>query len=580
MKRIETALLIVVVLLHLTYIALSFNEEILLALSYDAYAVLIERALMLLQFAPLLVIIITRRLSKNRLLLFLSFAICVNTLYVVSDFQTGFYAAMVNHESGLVPRMRTSAHLMGYKELGRIVILDYHAEYFLEFISAHFVSEVTGMNYILSYAIIMRSLSIMFWSVLFVWAHKSLNKKHFHQPLWGLFLAFGILIANQGYNFEVGFAPILLLLWYMAVCTKESHRMIICSLLITFAIILASFRQTLLLSIVCLFGILGELVMAKIKPSNLSARKSLLTLTFFLLSIARTVQFSSNYVEDYTNKLLSIVDSVIIALRGEGMSREPLITLRGIGSPVDQGMALISVISAVGTMALLSVLSLKFLLIRNRKNAFSSSIPATYILMFAIPLASYSTLIVAGAGGMRDYSSSTVLARSLAPLVILTMINHFMQNKHRNQESGRVQTPIMKLMTLSLMVYLSISVSFAPFLFLRGNVKTSYDMNRVAGDNNENVVTATGVFCFILSHSSRSDPVVVNPSREPATTYFFHIYYSLPLKYRLGENNVVFTKNPTGRPLADVYDNGIYITTYYYVSPFASLVVNQSSRGQ
>ena len=569
----------VIIFLHATYVALSYDGELLAALDPSGSPIIIERVLMLLQFAPLIITMCNRRLSRNRLLLFAAFAICINTLYIVSDFQDGVYAATVASNSGLMPRMRVSAQMMAYKDLGRLVYLDYHAEYFLEFLMVHFVSEVAGLNYVLAYMFIIRVFSIISWSVLFLWASNIMTKTHPHRQLWLLLLALSILLANQGYNAEVSFGPLLLLTLYLILVSRPlSKEFTLSALMVVMATLLASFRETLIFASICLVAVLISRVMGRIRPSSSLTRAPSLILVLLVLFLGRVFQFSSYfYIESYINKLLALGKAFQNALsEGFVLKGQPLVTVTSIVNPIDRSLALISVVSSLSFMFFLVILSLRHLLRGRNFDALSFSILFVQVLALGIPVSGYVPLIIAGSGSMLDFSSSTVLARSLAPLVVLTITSYHLRNK--NRKNARIK--MTKYLTFLGLIYLSFSIAFAPFWFIREEVKSSYDMVHIVGDRNEYVVTSTGTYNFITSDLTQSEKITISPSGLPRVIHFFLLYYGLPLEYRLGKDRVILTKTPMGVPRGGIYDNGRYTLAFCYSYGLESLWINQSAGAQ
>lgn len=565
-------------LLHLTFIALSYDASLLSSFGYIIDPIVMERMVMFLQFVPLVMIISIRRLFRNKLLLFLGFAICISTIYIVNDFHDGIYAATINYNLGLMPRMRLSAQMMVYKDLGRLNPLDYHAEYFLEFVLVFFISEVTGLNYILVYTFAIRMFLIIAWSVLFVWTTNLLSKSKEHHKLWILLLACSMLLAVEGYNFEVSFAPLLLLMLYLIVVGKsQSRRFSACALMVAAAVLLASFREVLLGAAITALTLSISAIMANIKPSSSPARKPHLILALLVLFFGRIFEFSSlSYVESYISRLTVFVNSIKTALSNNLIPRRELLTtLSSIPNPIDQATAYISVVGAVGILTLLAILSLLYLAREHHRDAFFFSVAIAFILAMAIPLASYATIIFTGFATIRDYSSFTVLARSLAPIVTLTIFTYFIQKKSINSMGKRV-TKLLKFLAL---VLLSFSIMFGPFLFLRGEVKSSYDMVNAKADNNLAFMTGTSIYHFIVGYTAGPEAVSIthNPNNPRSQLMnFFFIYYSLPLEYKLGNDRVEVTETPKGIQLGEIYDNGIYAITSYYTNGFGSLAINQS----
>ncbi|MHA1834225.1 MAG: hypothetical protein ACTSV7_09545 [Candidatus Baldrarchaeia archaeon] len=576
MKRLEIFALLSIILLHLTYVWVSYDEQLLIALDYRNSAILFERMLMLFQFIPLVIIIGMKKLSEDKRFLFVAFGICLSTLYIVSDFHYGIYASTINHKYGLIPRMRASAHLMAYDDLGRIAILDFHAEYFLEFVLVHFTSEVTGLNYILVYTFVIRIFSIMSWDIIFLWTNKYLSKKtHRHRRLLLLLLATSMLLANQGYNVEVGFAPLLFLMLYlMIVEERKSYKFTSCAMMITIAILLTSFRETLLVASISLLTISISEAIRRIRPSSPLGQRSSLIVVLLTLSISRMFQFSSkSYIQTYFNKLGSFVSAVLSTLGKELVPRkEFLITIRSIGNPIDQTIGLVSIFSTISVMTSLVILSLLYVLRERDREAFFFSIAVAYILAFSIPVASYLVMIIRGVETLHEFNSATVLARSLAPLVTLAIVSSLIHRKRSKQPF------IIKLLKSLVLIYLSFSVVIAPFWILRGDVKSSYDMARVPGDLNERAMGSTYIYYFIASHITQAENIIIiNKTRTPVIQFFF-IYYILPLKYQLGSDKVIELKTSTCIQFENIYDNGMYTLTRCYSYSSKSFIIDQSGQ--
>jgi hypothetical protein len=570
----ENASIIILVVLHAFFLILTYDANLLLALGSLNRAIILERTFMLLQFLPLIFVLTCQRLSRKKALLFLSFALCVSTVYAVDDFHTGFYAAILNHDSGIMPRMRTSAHLLAYKDMGHLVILDTHAEYFFEFVLVHFLSEILGLNYIIIYSIIIRLVSIVLWSSLFVWAFNSI--KNNHKPIWSLMLAGSVLIAMQGYNYEVSFAPLLLFMWFLLVTKKHfTTQYVTCSMIITIGILLASFRETVLLSLLSMTTVLLIPLFRRLdlQIPELENPKPSYVAVCLMLGLARIFQLSSiSYAQTYTRWFFSLLDSIATIFRGETLFKsQPLSTVWRIGNSIDQIISLGSVICALSFMALLALLCLTHILYKRNSNSFLSSILVVYVVALALPTFDYLALIMTGSSTMIEHSTFTVLARSLLPLVTVTMASNFIYRKNQmSQFKNRFKWS--KWLKFLAITGLSVCIMFAPFWSLIGEVKTSYDMIRTNVDNNAKLITGTYAYYFVTDRLSISQKVVFSPLRARS---FFSIYYSLLFRYVLGENRVLNIQIPTSTESAKIYDNGIYIVKFYHFYLSDSLMIDQ-----
>lgn len=540
------------VTLHASFVILAYDADFLSALdAFGSYSIVIERALMLLQFLPLILILCSQRFSKSRFLLLLAFAMCVSTLFIVDDFNTGFYGAVLDYKSGIVPRMRTSAHLLAYEDSGRLVSLDPHADYFLEFVVVHFLSEVLGLNYVLVSFSIVRVALIVLWSSLFVLA--SGKARTHHAPIWSIILAASMLSATQSYNYEVSFGPLFLLMWFILINARfVTREHTICTMAITVGILLASFRESLLLTVVSLVATCLAFFSSQITNARpFSSWRSLSITLCLVLGSARVFQFSSlSYARTYLNWFQSLVDSILAALVG-GLSfkSQPLSTVLAIGNPVDREIALVSVISYFALLTLLAILSL-LILFKSQKphhsNALSFAVPISFLFASVTVVGAYSVLKILGAGPLHDYSSATVLIRSLAPLVVLIAVPYFTWTWIKRNVAA-------KLLMLLVVTGLSLLLVFSSFLFLRAEVKSSYDMQRISGsrDWSEATIFATDLYRFTLSYNTPIETIVIGRNAS-----FLQLYYTLPLAYKTGRLSL--TESPYVPFPVKVFDNGMF----------------------
>jgi hypothetical protein len=519
---------------------------------------------MLFQFLPLLIVINSEK-SSGKILLFFTFAICLSTLYVVDDFNTGFYGAAVDYKAGIVPRMRTSAHLMAYKDTGSLVSLDYHAEYFLEFVPVHFLSEVAGLNYVLTYFFIIRIVMIVMWSLVFVWSITLVMGSR--RQLLMLLLASSIVLANQGYNYEVSFAPVLLLIFYLTARKQHSRSFVFIAFFMVVAILLASFRETQLLGLTSLITlcVIPLNRTSKDMHSGFLTSDILVNATILVLVFARTFLLASlKHFQAYANQIMKLIDSIGAVLKGSwGLQKPLLTTIESIQNPLDATIALTSVVVTMSTLILVAILSARLALKRDR-DSFSLALSIVYILALSIPISAYAVLKITSSGPVYDFSSATVLARSLLPLTILAIIPYF-------QNIKKVHLPGKKVLLILAAVYLSITLVFVPFIFLRTEVKSSYDMLRVSGDMCEYTMLGNSMYKFVISNVSIESRIRI---LSPVSGFLQH-YYLLPLQYK---TNKQIETGAVNIPLeSKIFDNGIFTISTYDTSTFFLNELNQTS---
>ena len=505
-------------ILYVIFIIFSYDAEFLSKFSFIGDPIIIHRVLMLFQFLPL-VVVLSKQTLRNRDLIFLTFGGCVNALFIVNDFASGFYGSISDYNSGLMPRMRASAHLMAYRDVGKIIFLDPHGEYFLEYITVHFLSETTGVDYVLVYAFPIRLLQIVLWALVFtITCSNVLSEKS--SGLWYLLIAASLLIANQGYNYEVSFAPLALLLLFLLLNKERGLQNSVSVMLMVSAVLFASFRETLTLTILSTVALaIGFIHSMHLRP---------LILTVTILGLGRALIFSSmHYFEAYINSFFSLIRSIQQALV-EGLTIEKgfLTTILAIESPIDSAIDMLSAVSMISLLTVLALASMVYITRYSRRTFFMATL-ITYILVYAIPVAQYGVNVMLGYGF--DFGSSTVLSRSLAPLVAIALAHHSLS---RGRSEGGRSNCLKYAVTMLLMILLSITIVFAPLTFMaRGEVRSAYDVVRVSGDPSEAGQLGNKLYHFIVTNRLEDTVVILDPSSR-----FLQLYYQLPLSYATNGN--------------------------------------------
>lgn len=546
MYRKSIIIAITSVLLHSVFILLSFDASLLSSSRLLVNPIIIERTVMLLQFLPMILVLTNAKLSRSKILLFLAFAICISTLFIVDDFNTGFYGAVIDDNSNTMPRMRASAHLMAYNDTGRLVVLDYHGEYFLEFALVHFLSKVSGLNYVFTYFFTVRILAIVLWSILFVWSGSMIAGSW--RKMWLFLLASSIMLASQSYNHEISFGPILLVLFYVVAQKQRNRGSTLTTFLVIIGIMLASFRETQLLgaiSLVAVFTILWKKTGERAAP-RLPLPQTSFCLLIAMLSFTRTfVMASLIYPGTYIHWFSALVDSAFEVFRGGISLQKPILTtLEGVQNPVDKAITPISVFFAVGSLVVMALLLARLVTKRNL-DRFSLAISLVFIIALAIPMSAYGVEKITGAGPIHDFGSATALVRSLAPLAVIIVSTYF-------RDIGKSHFPFKKLLSLLLMICLSLNLFFSPFLFLRKEAKSTYDMLQISGDMSEYTILGNHLYEFVTLRISTEYSIrILSPS-----TGFLQHYDLLPLRYRIGGN--VGTGSMDLTLESRIYDNGIF----------------------
>jgi len=538
-KRVGVAFASIV--LHIVFVILSYDEEFLSKLSAIGDPIIIHRIFMSLQFLPLIVVLSMQTLRK-RDLVFLTFGICVSTLFIVNDFASGFYGSILTHDSGLMPRMRASAHLMAYRDVGKIIFLDYHGEYFLEYIIVHFISEITDVDYILVYAFPIRLFQIILWALIFtVVCFSVLSEKS--SGLWYLLVAASFLIANQGYNYEVSFAPLALLILFLLLNKERSLQNNVSVILMVLAVLFASFRETLTLTILSTIAlVIGFIYSAYLRP---------LVLTITILGLGRALIFSSlHYFEAYVNTFLNLIRSIWQALvEGPTIEKGFLTAVSAIKNPVDRAIGMLSAVSMISLLTTLALASLVYIT-RYSQRTFLRATLITYILVYTIPLAQYGVNVMLGYGF--DFGSSTTLARSLAPLTAMALAYYSSSHGRSGEDRGN---RLKHVITVLLMILLSVVVVFAPLTFMaRGEVKSAYDVVNVNGDSSEKSSLGNNLYHFIVTSRAENTFVVLDPSSR-----FLQLFYQLPLSYVIKSTCQIGEAPPSSNT---VYSNGTIVALF------------------
>jgi len=445
--------------------------------------------------------------------------------------------------------MRTSAELLAYSETGHLTCLDYHAEYFLEFVLVHFLSEVMGFNYILVYFFATRIFAVLLWAFLFFWSKRIMEEKRSSYAIL-LLIASSMLLAGQSYNLETSFAPILFVMFFVMMFSGVNRNKAVCMFILVVGIMFASFRETLMLCITSLVAIFSSLFMRN--NGSLILRRNNKTLTSllaasYLISAARIFQFSSiSYFATYKDWFVSLINSIGDILKEFSIRSKFLETITTISNPIDRSIALISVVSTLFLMTSLAFLGLVVMISQLKRRVLWSAlfgIIFTYLLAFSFEIAAYGVLKILGTGPLRDFSSATVLVRTMIPVVVFAIFPFIGTEKGRKRFS--------RLFNFIVVTGLIMILVFSPFLFARKEVKSSYDMLKMPLDQNEITLYSNNLFNFLVSHAPKKVWILVDPSAS-----FFRGYYFLLVQYKIG------IKMPQGSLesilQSVVFDNGLY----------------------
>jgi hypothetical protein len=537
--------------LHTFFITLSYDAELLFGLKFIGEPILIHRGLLLLQFIPLIIVLSRRAWRKSKPVVFLAFSVCVSTLFVVNDFASGFYGNMFS-DGAILPRQRASAHLMAYEDTGRIVVLDPHGEYFLEYIIVYFLSEITGVNYVLVYAVPVRLILIVLWTLMFTVVCSNAISKNSSSILL-LLIAATFLIANQGYNFETSFAPLTLLTSFLLLSKEGRRNNIIGATLMVLATLIASLRETLDLTILAAIAILalGFNYSMYLSQGRTYKVQPQLVLLIAILGFARVLTFSTTYYfESYVNAFFSLIISIQHALAGSlTIEKGVLSTVLAIKNPVDPIIDAVAAVCMISLLTGLALLAILYPLFHRQDTPLMMATLIGYVLCYAIPVAQYSVNVILGYGF--DFGSSTVLARSFAPLVGIALTK-YSTNPRGGVEKGNRLRPI----TVALLILLSIVIIFAPLTFLaRGEIKSAYDVVKI--EANSSVLSQLGNDLYHFTVTNRVENIIVILDQS---NRFLELYYQLPLNYATnGESRM---GNAPSLFMNTIYNNGLFTALF------------------
>lgn len=569
-----TILALIITIIYLFFVMLSYNANILrffLFLIIDIK--FLHRLLLVVQFTflPLILLLNQRR---YKFLLPLAYAISINAVLIVDDFYSGFYGAYVDQSSHIVPRMRASAHLMAYKSTGHIVVLDYHGEYFLEFLIVFVLSELLNINYISIYWFVMRLLYTVLGTVLCIMLIDKLKahtSPHFY--IWLLLTVSSIYIAiNRGYNYEMYFStPLFVLLFLLSLNDKYTQikSTLICAFLLIFGIVMACFRHVLVLALTGFVGILMYLYF----KLHLRTRPTIgLSYCFLLVLIPLTrvliLAFSTRYFEEYMNafiSLLSLLKNMIFA--NVQFEKNPIII---VTIPqeyiVDKILALLTLCSFTVIAIVTLILAFVCLIVTFKRsipimNPLPSAILLVYVLLWMLIIIPRHILERAGLLVSYDRFATISLVAPLFPLVTLVSVRIFTYSSKLFKKLLNVFTNNMcRIITITMLLCLSLSSIFIPlYLLAPSNVKFSYDMYETRRDLNRIVIRMNKLYLFITSYT----PCVQNVSLILPPS--IGIYYELPLKYFFKECKVYIKYNVHGitwyySSHNVVFNNGMYVT--------------------
>jgi hypothetical protein len=272
-----------------------------------------------------------------------------------------------------------------------------------------------------------------------------------------------------------------------------------------------------------------------------------------LVSARTFLLTSQGYLGGYAIRVFQIIDRLWAILNGSWTLKQPLLVTFGrIHNPLDTSIALMSTGTALSLLALMAIVA-GILVLRRRFDRFSTAIFMAFIVSLSIPVSAYLTQKLTGYAAIYDYMTATFFSRSLAPLIVLAMISY-------SQEIIRRRFRAKRLLFMLITVYLSLTLIFAPFIFSRKEVKSSYDMVRVFGDTSEYVMLGNSEYEFVVSRLPVQSRIVVLSSVHGYLQHFL----GLPLHYKTGKE-IPYTESGITPPvLANrVFDNTLFTTWAY-----------------
>jgi hypothetical protein len=471
---------------------------------------------------------------------------------MLDDLSSGFYGALLDYKSGIVPRMRISAHIKVYNDTGHLIALDPHGEFPLEYLTAFFIAKISNINYILVYWYIIRLVNITLWLTLFLITYKYL-KSQGASCIWQLVNICTLLMSSQtGYNYEVGLAmPFFLLLFLIG--TKRGKTSSISALLIAAGIVMTSFNMgTVDLALVSLVGLslygISKFILHQFKPIEEMQCISTPIYALLILALTRIVIITTiSYFGGYLTTFLSIINSFIrVMLEGPEFVRNPLVPFsRMPKEPVDTLLAYMSSYSFGGTFVTLLLLSVGGLYVSWRRKfllrPFNLGILGAYI---ATSLLAGVTYVLWKAGIVIDYVSLMSFTRSLTSLVVLSTFSILID--------AQLNYKIPKILRVGILVFTIFMALFTPLgLTASSSVKSVYDMLRVKGNYNEMIIKANNGYRFTVPRTIAGAEVAIDQSMK--------LYYMLVAKYDLGARFVGVLNGLTGDSVFRVFDNGMYV---------------------
>jgi len=250
-------------------------------------------------------------------------------------------------------------------------------------------------------------------------------------------------------------------------------------------------------------------------------------------------------------------------LNGSISLQEPILTtLESVQNPLDQAIVQISVFFAVSFLVVMLILSVRLVVKRNLE-LFTLAISLVFIITLSIPISAYGIEKILGTGPLRDFGSATALARSMAPLATIMIVPHF-------RDVGKGHFPFKKLFLILGIVCLSLTVVFAPFLFLRKEAKSTYDMLRISGDMSEYTILGNHMYEFVTSYIPIESKIRI---LSPAAGFLRH-YHILPLQYRTGKQIETGAMNISLE--SKIFDNGIFTVSNSMRHPFTIFLDEQN----
>jgi len=530
------------IMTHTLFLILSYSQ--LLNQLSEFYALVIHRTLIVVQFTIIILVILISTYYKlnDKFLLGMSIATAINSIFTLDDFLSGFYGASLDSSSGIVPRMRTSAHMMAYNDLGHIVILDYHAEYFLEFLTVHVLSQILNVNYIIVYIFIIKFMVILLWTTLFILIYRrtyeNIRPYSFADSVAILIVASSILMGSvTSYNSEQeSLGSLLSILLLLLLLQKRTLNTKIPLFLILFGVLFTSFLEISVLALMFLIAIC-------IKFVSIRKFKETTYIVLLVLLLSRIFQITNLvYVDRYLNSLFNIIYSFIRAVTERVIETEQIFPRIGTPNPVDKVYSSFTVYSYLSVLILLAFLSITCIYkLSRQKNALHVSILVTYLFLFSLTVITYP-LSKAGFNIPSDMSSMRVTFLFLLPLVSMLVAKRFSELANLLHKK-RVKSVFMVIVIVILIL--------APQYIHLGDVKSVYDMIRVKENVDKDIIFSNNLYHFVTTYIMKGSKIFSSHD------YIIDLYYSLPINYKLKTGLVGYQINET--QLYDIsFNNGVY----------------------